>query len=311
MMSIEVNKLAKMTKAEILAEYKKLLGNLEGAQQLAAETHDPKNRELLAKSKEKTVEQVQQSVRALREMAVGSVDSVEQALVGEMQRLEELRAMVDLQGKELETQYNIKIAADTLASLVAEHTLKQQQFSRQSEQQRVELESELAAKRREWVREQEELEYGASRKRRHEDMEAVEASQKRQRELQEREDQLTEKEQQAAAWHKQVENFPDELESALQEREQAVIKRARAEAEVTQKIAKQEWEAEKQVLKLQLGNLEEQIKQYQKELQVLRQDTERANKRAQDLAVQIIKGGRHDTDAESTAEKSAPPPRVT
>lgn len=301
-MPLSSSTLIKKTKAEIVAEYEKLLKNFEEAKQLSMDVHEPRSQKLIEKSKEKTSEQAHNAIGQLRKVADGSINGLAEVLLTEVQCLDELREMVTVLEKELETYNNIKVAADTLDSLVSEHELKKQQFAVRSEQRKDELEAELADKNRQWEREHEEKEYEVKRKRRREGAEIAEEQARRGGELDEREEQLDERETELSTLREQTEQFPDKLDKQLERREKEVVSRLEGEVSVAMDRAKQEWEAQQQVLQLKMANLEEQIKAQQKEATALRQEAERSNKRAQDLAVSIIKSGRNEGAVEQKKE---------
>ena len=100
--------------------------------------------------------------------------------------------------------------------------------------------------------------------------------------------------------------MPSVVEKQVAERDKEVTQRLRTETEVARRQAEQQWEAERQVFGLRIANLENLSKNQQKELAGLKQEADRANKRAQDLAVSIIKSGRTDVQAGREASAGAP-----
>jgi hypothetical protein len=287
--------LARKTKTEIIAEYEKLRQRLGETQQTVAEVHSSRGQEILAKSKEQSEEKVRQELTKMKEAAELSLAAVADAIWQELRYLEDLRSATNLMGKELATHYDIKVGADALDVLLAEYEQKRQHFTVHAAQQRLALEEELAAKRRDWEHQQEDLAYEAHKRQRREADTIKEEQERRDRDLAKREELLRQREEATATLQEQVNAFPDQLENKLQQREEEITRLVKQEADIVLRHAKQEWEAARQILELKISTLEGHVKQYQKEVEVLRDEATGANKRAQDLAVQIIKSGRSDS----------------
>lgn len=302
-MPVSPTVLAKKKKGEIIAEYEALLKNLEEAQQGGALVHEPRSQEILVKSKDETADKIRRTVTTLRETLLDSLRSIEVALLAETERLTALREAAALAGQDLEHKHNVTVAAEALAQMVAEHETKQRAFATSAEQQRLTLETELTMQRRRWEREQEELDYEAQRRRRRDDAQAAEERSERERDLEQRAAELKEHEGELAELRRRVEEMPAVVEKQVQQREKEITQRLRAEAEVVQREATQQWDATRHVFELRLKNLDDQNKGQQKEIVELKQEADRANKRAQDLAVSIIKSGR--TEAQPERETTA------
>lgn len=304
-MPVSPTVLAKKKKAEILAEYEALLKNFEEAQQGGALVHEPRSQEILAKSKDQTADQIRRTVTTLRETLLGSLQSIEAALLAETGRLTELREAAALAGQDLEHKHHVTVAAEALAQLVAEYEAKQRAFAAGAEQQRLDLEAELTMQRRRFEREQEELDYEAQRRRRRDEAQAAEERAERERSLDQRGAELKEREGELADLRRRVEELPAAVEKQVQQREKEIAQRLRAEAEAARREASQQWDSERRVFELRLNNLEEHIKGQQKEMAELKQEADRANKRAQELAVSIIKSGRPEPSPEREAAAAA------
>lgn len=274
--------LSKKTKPELMEEYNKLLTQHEELRRTAALVSDPQSVALLAKAADYTADQVAQDISGLKSNVNATLDELADKLIAETQKFSELQKAINLSKKNLELQYHIQIAADTLDRLVQEHKTRTSV-----------IEEEITAKQRDWSREQEEHIYAFNLGLRRNQEEFVEAKSKQDRILKEREETLKQQEQEVVQLRAQVAAFSTNLEKALAGREQETIKRLRVELDGELASAKKDWEAREQIYKLKIGNLEDNLKNEETEVTALKGEVEKANKRVQELTVKIIESGTH------------------
>lgn len=284
--------LARKTKGEILAEYKKLQEELEQARQTAAAVHEPRSQAILAKTEKQTEGDIVEAVQKLRATFTGSLNQLVEASMIEVNRLQELREAVAIWQKNLEHFKNVTVAAETIDTLLAEHELKKRQFTADEERRYFELETKLAERERQWQQAQEEKEYEAARKRKQAEEEFTEKMRKREKDLTERATEITQREANVANWQQQVQEFSAKLEEELTKKEHDVTGRLKAEYEAVIRQLKQEAESDKKVSELQISNLREQNGRHQDEITSLKRSLEEAHKQAQALAARVIEGNR-------------------
>lgn len=272
--------LTKKTKNELLEEYQKLLSQHEELRRTAQLVADPQSVALLTKAEGYTVDQLTQSIAALKSSVNATLNELAEKLISEAQKFGELQKAVELAKKNLELNYHIQVAADTLDRLILEHKTKT-----------LALEEEAAVKRRDWMREQEEHEYSFNLQLRRLQDEFELKKAKQDRSLKDREDALRSQEQELAQLHSQVQGFPVQIDRAQKEREQEAAKRLKAEFDAQMAAVKRESDAQEDLFKLRVNNLEERLKAWQAENALLRGEVEKANKRVQELAVKIIESG--------------------
>lgn len=272
--------LTKKTKTELLEEYDKLLAAHEELRRTARLVADPQSVSLITQVEGYTMEQLTQSIVALKSSVNINLNELSEKLIGEAQKFGELQKAIELVKKNLELHYHIQVAAETLEQLVVQHQSKT-----------VALDQEMAVKQRDWVREQEEHEYHERMRARRAQEEFDEQKKKQERELKDRIATLATQEQEASNLRARVEGFPAQLEKALSQREQEVAKRFHIDEEEHLSRARKEWEAEEELYKMRIANLEERVKATTGEAAALRAEVEKANKRIQELAVTIIESG--------------------
>jgi len=273
--------LSKMTKAELVAEYEALLAkqkDLEaGAKQVFSEE---RTKMVETAQKAHTMDTIEKTLNALRGAATGAIGQFGQALEAQVRRFEELQRATALAEERLKVLRELEAGAEVGAQLIG--TL---------ESERNALEQEIATKRRDYERAQDEAEYRTKTERRRAEEQAVEEQRKREAVLKEREQATTAKEKELAEALKRLDTFDADLEKEVGKR-LADAKKA-WDLEHTRELLEKdrERELEEKLHELQMKDLREDVKRLEAECATLRRDAEQANKRAQDLALKIVEGG--------------------
>lgn len=298
--------LAKKTKADILNEYEKLLKDLEEIKAGAKEVHQPQNRQQIETAKKTyTPDAISQSVSQLKTNISdnlqnlsgtlnSSLNQLHQQILAEAEKFADLQTAIALSEKELEVNYQIKVAADTLEKLVADYKEKSLQLEQAYAQKSLEIETEMIDLNRDWKREQEEYEYNLKTKRAREQAIFDETKNKKEATLKEREEAIKTQEEDLKKAKNQLEQFPDELTKQLQAKEQEVTKKLEAAYKVQFDSNKKDWESQKNILELKMKNLEDLMKKQDTEIAQLKKELDSANKKAQDLAVRVIESATHN-----------------
>lgn len=288
--------LAKKTKTELLEEYNKLLSQHEELRRTAQLVADPQSVALISRVEGYTVDQLTGSINELKTSVNATLGELTDKLIVEAQKFGEIQKAVEISKKNLELHYHVQVAADTLDRLMQEHKAKT-----------LALEDEMTAKRRDWMRAQEEHTY-TENVQTHRTQEAFEEAKARQdRTLKDREETLKRQEQEIAQLRAQVQGFPTQLEKAQIQHEQEVNRRLRVELDTQMESAKKDWKAQEGLLKMQIDNLEERLKAQQTENMALRGEVEKSNKRVQELVVKIVEGGSRPVATLDTAKPERAP----
>lgn len=284
--------LSRKTKSELLADYKKLQEQLEQARQTAAQVHEPRNQDILAKTDKQTEGDIIEAIQKLRATFTSSLNQLAEASIAEVNRLQELREAVSVWQKNLEHYQNVTVAAEAVDTLLADHAMKKHQFEAEEKSLSFELETKLKERERQWQQAQEEKEYDAVRKRKQIEEEFNEKVRKREKELTARAADIAGQEAELNNWQQQVKNFSTRLEGELTKKEQDVSARLKAEYETTIRQLQQESSADQKIYELQITNLQEINKRQQEESVSLKRALEEAHKQAQALAARVIEGNR-------------------
>lgn len=300
--------LSKKTKAELLEEYQKVLSQFEELKMAAKLTHQPDSMDTVSKARGLTIEAANQSISEAKSAVSNTLSDAANKLGGvlaslhndiatEMNKFNDLERAIEISKKNLELRYHIQVAAETLENLVTEHETKLKEFEREEAARRAQQEAEAAAARRDWAREQEEHEYATKVKRAREEALLEEERQHKEKVLQEREAALRAQEQDTQKMRQQIEDMPRIIAREVSAKEQEIAKRLEAEWQSKFNFARKDWETEKQLLEITIKNLHDHTKRQEGELAQLRAETERANKKAQELAVKVIESGASRTGA--------------
>lgn len=288
---MSLTSLSKKTKTELVEEYNKLLEKYDELKMTSQALGDKRNLEIFEKAKDYTFDKIALSITNLKNELNSILNQLSDKLFSETQKLNELQQAMELSKKHLEVNYGIQIAADTLQNLVTEHESKKKEFEKELAFKKLEIEEEVEKVRRDRRREEEEYEYDTAFKHRRKEEAYQEEATKRENALEERERNMKEQEIEIQNMRKQMDDFPKQLDNALRQREQETTKNLKVEFEHTIGSMKKDWNAEKNIFEMQIKNLEEQLKRQSSEAIMLRQEAERANKKAQELAIKIVESG--------------------
>ncbi len=154
--------LSKRTKAEVMEEYNKLLENYENLKMTARVIHEPHSLQLLEKTKDYTANNITNALSSLKTELDNTLHELSEKLLAETQKLTEMQEACELSKKNLEVQYHIQIAAETLQNLINENENKKRELERELLQFMTKVEDAKEKVRREWSREQEEYEYATN-----------------------------------------------------------------------------------------------------------------------------------------------------
>lgn len=294
--------IGKKTKAEVVEEYNKLLEKYDELKMASKILGEPQTLDLFSKVKDYTVNNLTASIAELKNSLNSNLTELSDKLLAEAQKLSEIQQAIELSKKNLELNYHLEIAAETLQNLIGENETKKQEFEKIAEQSRRDLEEEITNKKRDWSRELEEYDYNTKIKHKREEELYQEQKFKKEAELLERANQLKNQETELQNLRQQVAEAPKQLEKALAAKEQETVKKLRSQFDQELMSAKKDWQAEKNIYELKLNNQEEQIKKQNTEIAALKQETERANKKAQELAVKVIESSSKLTTKEENKD---------
>lgn len=294
--------LAKKTKAEILEEYEKLRDRLDEIKANAAMVHTPASQETMGKAQSQTVAAIGEGIEGLKNIfrqqendlvknATQQLDQLAQEAFAKIRELDELQKAVELSRKTLEVDYNIRVAADTLALLISEYDAKKKTFDEEFAREGQEREEMIRTQKRDWEREQEEYGYTMNLQHKRQEGEWMQERAQKEKELADREGALLAREEDGQRLQQTVDMLPQRMSEAERAKEQEVTARLTKEWNARIEGMQRDWEAERGMAEFRIKNLEEIIKQQTVEITQLKKETELAVKKSQELAVKVVERG--------------------
>ncbi|MFN8510101.1 MAG: hypothetical protein U0Z75_06020 [Deinococcaceae bacterium] len=283
-----------------------------------------KNRELLEKAADYTVDAIIKGTANLQLEIGVTVTQLEEKLSNEALKLEELVGAITVAERELEELRKVRLAADALFVLKQEHTERLRLLEAEYREHNLRIEKEQFERRREWEkeardfdaqqhglavqlkknREQEEANYNYHLERtrqqdadKHADTEReLDRDLNARREVlekdwQERQEELELNEAKYQENKIKIEAFPALLEESVRKAREESIREATSEAKIKSDLLEKEWEATKQGFELQLEALTHAFEANETEIAEIQAQLQKTLEQAQTLAGRAFKGG--------------------
>lgn len=146
---------SKNTKSEILDAYEKLLKDVQ-----QAKTNVPKQVQE-EKQRENTVKKVAdisqnaivENIGTLKSTLTKSLDDILTSLTGEFQKLEDIRAAIQIEKQSLEDLYDLSANTDSLAAMLLTQKEKKETFEKEMSETRDAFEEDMDEKKAQWEEE--------------------------------------------------------------------------------------------------------------------------------------------------------------
>jgi hypothetical protein len=306
----------KRSKPEIQKEFTKIAAEVDEARATA----NPKSEEM-ARARETQIREsvgsisidgVVQKLSSIGLEISKSLADLSEKLVQEVDRLATVREAVVLETKELERLHKIDVAATALDQLIQDYRTQQSEFETEIAAQRAEWEKEQqagAAAQKEFEdnlkkqrqREMEEYEYKKQLERKKaqdkydEDVRLLEKKNKEKQEAlekswQQREAAIHEREEEWARLNKEVDEFPLRLKQEIDKAAAGAVKATEDRLEREVLLIKKDGESDKRVAELQIQALQNTVSRQSAEIYMLHKQLEDAKRQVQDIAVKAIEG---------------------
>ncbi len=236
--------------------------------------------------------------------------------------------------EELNTIYEVETAASDLAALIEAQQAKKEDFEREMDVLRAEIDKEIQETRAAWVseraehdqqikeqteflkkqrqREKEEHDYTFAREKEQsknkleDELEALakEIDQKRKAfdqeinlqkvELDSREDAITKRETNMDTLQKEVESFPGQLESKVNKAIDETTKRLMSDYKKNEALLQAKFDGEKNVLLSKIESLEKMVKSQEVQIAELSKRNEQAYEKVQDIANRAVASAKRE-----------------
>lgn len=302
-------------KEEILKAYEQLLNRSKEKEKTADKEVKPEQVTediVVRKASAYTAEGIVKGFADLRLDLSKTLTDLSDKLIAETDKLDELQQAITIETGRLETLYNIKATAETLATYMQTADEKKRAFEEEIAHIREDWKDEqeehdLAVKERdaylkkERERETEEYAYSLtlSRKKDRDAYEEEKSALKKalreekevkEKELAERESLVSAQESEIAELRARVESFPEELAKAREKAEKDASMRVEKEAKQRAELLAKEIEGDKRVAELRIKTLESTVASQSTRIESLTKELNSATAQVQDIAVKSIEG---------------------
>jgi len=317
----------KSTKEEMLKAYNELVARFQERQESASERQTEVKRAadtaVVERASKYTVESIIKGLADLNIYVGKALGDLSRELTTEADKLAEIREAIGIETKNLEELFDIRLAADTLATLIKDYQEKQAAFETEKAEAEQAFSFQMAEKKFEWKKEQEayvaalkendargkkererereEYEYNLALTRK-KDTDAYEAQKAallkalgderstQEHELGIREAAVKMQETEIAELRAKVAGFSAELTSAIERAEKEAISRAESRAAQGAQLLAKEVEGDKRVAQLTIAALEEAVSKQAGQIEALTKKLDEANAKVEEIAVKAIEG---------------------
>jgi hypothetical protein len=332
------------TKKEMLAAYHALLKKLnqkrDAEMKPAEAVAEKKKAEARAVADSLSTEGIGKQIGILKSEISRTLNELAEKLESETSKYTQVKKAVQSANAELLEIYEIEKAASSLAALLEAQRQKREEFEREITAAQEKHESEMAAQREEWKkensqheamvdernaadqkqrdREQEEYKYQFARQKKlaaelHEHEKA-----KLEREVQHRREEvekdLSTREEAVAAAEVELKDLQEQIEMAQLKQERAVAQavketteRLNREHQAKTELLKKEFAGEGNVLKSRIESLQESVEKQAQQIARLSQQLEHSYAQVQDIAIKAIEGSAASRSSAPLASSAAQP----
>lgn len=318
---------AKSKKNEILDAYHALLSKIKDTKPENVTVQEEKKKkqeeEIVTKASAMTLDRIINNLAGTKVLIGQTLDNLEQKLIEEHRKFNELQAATKMASVNLEELYDIKQDADSLSALLLAQKEQREQFELEMSTFKKVFEQEKKEARETWAKEQErrtqeqqEKDATASRERLREDEEyqyTVQLERKKdhdtyQAKKQTLERELTEKRDavlkdleertvvikaQEEEFNKlkiQVQSFPLELEAAIKNTENNISATLEKQHQHYMELATKEIDGERKLSQQTIVSLQSKIKEQEALIKQLSQKADEASVQVQSIAIKALEG---------------------
>lgn len=309
----------KSTKDQILAAYNEVLEKL-NEKQIASPQEEKKREEeeaVVKKASSHTSDSILSDLSTLKSKTIKQIDSLSEQLLGEFEKLANLREAISLEETHLEELYQIRVTANTLSALLQSQAEEKEKFKLEMEHSKRGFEAEMEIKKTHWQqlstqleqaygeekertekarkREEEEYRYTVELSRRKEMDEYSNRKLMMEKELTDlqgdilrREAELIEKEKTYESLRMQVEGFPNVVKEAVEHAEEILRTQLQQQYGFERQLKEKEYEGISKLNERTIKYLEEVIEKQENLIKELREKVDLSTEQVQTIAFRAL-----------------------
>jgi len=314
---------SKNTKAQILEAYEKLIEQVKKAKsEVPKKVQEEKQRkETVDKVADISNKGIVNEISNLRSNLNNTLEELEQNLLEEFKKLEEIRQAIVIEKQNLKDLYGLSATTDSLAAMLLAQKEQKENFEAEIkakkegfEQEMQELKALWRAEKEKTTTEQKEyLDELKKNRKREEDEYQYKLKIERQRdkdnyesqaaklekelsdkkatfeqEMANRESDIANAEAELSELRKKSEEFPQELQKALVDKEKEITNRLKTQFEFESKLTEKQNEGDLKLKDQEIKSLQDKIKEMQTQIKELTQKSNLAESNVKDIAVKAI-----------------------
>lgn len=297
------------------------------------EADKEKNKQILQVASTYTIDGIVKGLADLQLEFGNIVNGLSEKLTQEVSKLDELHRAINVATLNLQELSSVRVVADALHLLTQEHQEKLRTLEQNAANQQEAIEKDMAEKRKNWQKEQEDFEnsvqeqnellikerqrkeadyeYELERKRkvetdeyeelkRAQERDLLEANQEKGQQWAEREKLLLERQPLLEEYQVKVDAFPSELDEAVKKAREEAIKDIHQDAKVKAELIKKEWESTKQGYDFKIQSLEQTIQKQVEQIENLSAQLQETMKQAQSLAMKAFESSSNSSFKEQS-----------
>jgi hypothetical protein len=310
---------AKSKKEDILSAYHEMVERLQ--EKVTPDPQEEKKRSdevaVVNKASQQSVDQIVSSLANVKISLNKQIDGLSGVLIGEFEKLTDLKQAIAHEQKHLQELYNIKETVHTLTAITLAQREQTEAFELKMSQQRLALDQELTSKKAEWEKQQAILEaefaerkeklakqhqrdeedyaYNLEIQRRNDMQDYALKKAELEKELDNKRQELNQKEahmnarlQEFERLKQQVEQFPAELTKATEKTAQEITEKLNAQYHFTTALKEKEIDGERKLQEQKIASLENRIKELELHITKLTHKADEAASQVQEIACRAL-----------------------
>ena len=292
------------TKNEILKAYEELLNNFkkEREQNTALKHEFEQKRKIVADTVADNINKENgstQNVQTLRSILNDQLEKIDQGILKEQARFDQLQKAIAIENKTLEDLYKVKIEAESLEALIIINKQAKEKLEKELSEEKAINFKLVEEEKNKWNKEKEEYTYNLRIKHRNEEDDYQQKKVAQEKELKEkkeefekaivvREKAVSDQEKDIEKLRKEASQFENILKTSVQETEASVTASLTKEFEYRQKLETKDLESNIQLHKQEIEGLRAKIKEQSVLIDSLISKTDSATHQVKDIALKAI-----------------------
>jgi len=302
--SFQINE--KTKKSEIIDAYNDLLLKVQEEKKTSLKDEKQKQLELkiVKEVSSNSSDNIVKTLSNAKLEIIKMIDHIGSKITEEQKKLIDVQRALEIETKNLDEVYQIKINAESLEALLRAQKEKKQEFETEINKQKISWKLEEEKYKQDREREEDEYNYVLKTQRRKEQDAYNLKKEKLEKEFTDRELNIINKEAEYENLKKQVETFPKILEKHIKESEENTRVNVERNYKFEKELSIKEIESERKLYEQTLKSLQEKIKEQDAIIKQLSLKTDFATQQVQTIAIKAIESSSFRVFSSSSNENT-------